>query len=326
MRTRLAPKAVLRHSNGRCCGERDRIAPQGIKRSSVAKVAATHYIASMIDRRCMIGGLAAGCLVPRVALAGTSASAWSSDLKSSARLIAAGTAGQGASLRHLIGLEIRLDERTKTYWRTPGDSGVPPHFDWAGSTNLADVVVSWPAPVRFADGGGFSIGYKRSVVLPLVARPQDPERPVAFDLKLAYAVCDEMCIPARAELALASRPGPAADPALAALRDRFVARVPRSEVPGLSLAVDSLDRSGRHPTVVFVARVGDASAPADLFVEGPDESWALPLPAVLDASGEIRRFRLELDGVPRGADPLSQALTCTLVAGDKALETRLRPA
>lgn len=326
MANRLAPNAVLRHSSEPCGGERDRTAPPGIKRSSVAKLAATDYMACMIDRRSMIGGLAAGSLWPRVALAGTSASTWSSDLKSAARLIAAGTAGQGAELRHLIGLEIRLDERTKTYWRTPGDSGVPPHFDWSGSTNLADVAVSWPAPLRFADGGGFSIGYKRSVVLPLVARPRVPEQPVRLGLKLGYAVCDEMCIPAKAELALTSRPGAAADPALVALRDSFLARVPRPEVPGLSLAVESLEDTGRHPVVVFLARLSDASAPADLFVEGPDESWALPLPAVLDAAGAVRRFRLELDGVPRGTDPLSQPLTCTLVAGDTALETRLRPA
>lgn len=262
--------------------------------------------------------------MPRDALAGSGASGWSRDLKSAARLISAGTAGAGDGLRHLVGLEIRLEEGTKTYWRTPGDSGVPPHFDWSGSTNLADVEVFWPAPVRFADGDGFSIGYKRDVVLPLAVRPGDAARPVDLDLKLAYAVCDLMCIPARAEASLKSRPGAAADPQLAALRHGFMARVPQPAVPGLSLAVETIDRTGRHPVVDLLARVVRADVPADLFVEGPDSNWALPLPTVLDATGETRRFRLALDGVPKGVDPLGQEVTCTLVAGDKAIETRLR--
>ncbi len=278
----------------------------------------------MIDRRLFTTGLAAGLMAPGAALAGPAASAWSQDLKSSARLIGAGTTGEGTLLRHLLGLEIRLDEGTKTYWRTPGDSGVPPQFDWSGSTNLADVAVSWPAPVRFADGDGFSIGYKRDVVLPLLVRPQDPAQPVDLRLKLAYAVCDRMCIPAKAEARLKSRPGMASDPDLVRLRSGFAARVPQAGAPGLSLAIDSIDRSGRHPAVLFTAKVGQATGPVDLFVEGPEETWSLPLPSVLDAAGETRRFRLELDGVPRGIDPMGRDLTCTLVTAAAALEARLR--
>ncbi len=47
------------------------------------------------------------------------------------------------------GLEIVLHPRRKTYWRYPGDSGVPPRFNWSGSTNVADVSVLWPAPHAF---------------------------------------------------------------------------------------------------------------------------------------------------------------------------------
>ena len=58
------------------------------------------------------------------------------------------------------GIEIRLDPGWKTYWRYPGDSGVPPTLDFAGSENVKSVTALWPAPQRFADGaGGHSIGY-----------------------------------------------------------------------------------------------------------------------------------------------------------------------
>src|SRR5215218_6741686 len=115
------------------------------------------------------------------------ASAWDKGLRSAARLIAAGTetiAGQ-PTLR--AGIEIRLDPGWKTYWRYPGDSGVPPVFDFSGSENVKNVAVLWPAPHRFSDGSGNSIGYERSAILPLHITPQNSTRPVTLRLKLDYA-------------------------------------------------------------------------------------------------------------------------------------------
>src|SRR5690349_18182355 len=63
---------------------------------------------------------------------------------SSARLISGGR--QDAAL--LAGIEITLDPGFKTYWRNPGDSGLPPRFDWSGSENVADVEIRYPAPYR----------------------------------------------------------------------------------------------------------------------------------------------------------------------------------
>src|ERR1700680_2214125 len=51
-------------------------------------------------------------------------------------------------------IEIRLDTGWKTYWRYPGDSGVPPTLDFAGSENVKSVTVLWPAPGRFGAGAG----------------------------------------------------------------------------------------------------------------------------------------------------------------------------
>ncbi|MBY0363774.1 MAG: hypothetical protein K2X45_17845, partial [Phreatobacter sp.] len=224
---------------------------------------------------------------------------------------------------HRAGVEITLDPGTKTYWRTPGDSGVPPAFDWSGSDNVVDVAVDWPAPMRFPDGNGFSIGYKTSVIFPLRVRPRDPSRPVRLTLKLDYAVCDQICIPAKAAATLALVQG-SADPAVAAALAGFVARVPKLQAEGLALALDGVERGGDHPVLLLRAAV-DAEAAADLFVEGPDSRWTLPLPESTGSAGTERRFRLVMDGAPRGADPLGHELTFTLVSGTRALEARLTP-
>src|SRR3954467_4334609 len=136
-----------------------------------------------------------GSVLPAVA---ADDSPWDTGQHWGVRLVAGSTrADTGAPLR--AGIEFRLDPGWKTYWRYPGDSGVPPVFDFSTSENVKNVAVLWPAPHRFSDGSGNSIGYERSAILPLHVVPQDRARPVTLRLKLDYAVCEKLCVPAEAK-------------------------------------------------------------------------------------------------------------------------------
>src|SRR5215475_14153567 len=104
------------------------------------------------------------------------ASAWDKDMHSAMRLIAAG-APRGGAATFRAGVEIRLDSGWKTYWRYPGDSGVPPRFTFTRSDNVKSVAIGWPAPHRFSDASGGSIGYKDHVIFPLTVEPQDATKP-----------------------------------------------------------------------------------------------------------------------------------------------------
>jgi len=55
----------------------------------------------------------------------------------------------------------------KTYWRAPGDGGIPPRFDWQGSENLGGAEFHWPVPQVFHENGLRSMGYYDSVVIPV---------------------------------------------------------------------------------------------------------------------------------------------------------------
>lgn len=98
------------------------------------------------------------------------------------------------------GILVELDPGWKTYWRMPGDAGIPPQFDWQGSANTRTVAVSYPVPVRFQDAGGETIGYHDKVVFPLSVTPASPDQMVGLKLKMFFAVCESVCIPATAEL------------------------------------------------------------------------------------------------------------------------------
>jgi DsbC/DsbD-like thiol-disulfide interchange protein len=229
-------------------------------------------------------------------------------------------ADHGANAPVRAGVEIKLKAGWKTYWRYPGDAGVPPRFDWSGSVNLAAVDVKWPAPERFVDeSGSQSIGYHGDIVFPLIVRPADPARPVRLKLKLDFAVCQKLCVPADAELALEI---PAGESAPLDLLDQAERRVPRraslgENAGGLAITGVKLER-GAMPRVLV-----EGSAPAgsfDLFAEGPDDHWALPLPEKIEPKDGKLRFKLVIDGAPPGGPPIPQKLVLTLVADDKAIE------
>src|SRR5947208_2924164 len=116
------------------------------------------------------------------------ASPWDGGLRSAVRLIAGISTNDGGKRLLRAGIEIRLDPGWKTYWRYPGDSGVPPRFSFARSENVERVDVLWPAPHGFTDEGGRSIGYKEDVIFPLRIVPREPAKPVVLRLDLDYAI------------------------------------------------------------------------------------------------------------------------------------------
>jgi DsbC/DsbD-like thiol-disulfide interchange protein len=147
--------------------------------------------------------------------------------------------------RWLAGLLIELDEGWKTYWRMPGDSGIPPEFDWSRSHNLAGVEVLFPVPRRYHDAAGETIGYKHRVVLPLEIEAANAALPVALELRLFFGTCRDVCIPgeARASLELGRQNGNAREIAeVAAWRARIPVAVPdavrRARLEASSLVLD----------------------------------------------------------------------------------------
>ena len=223
------------------------------------------------------------------------------------------------------GIEIRLSRGWHTYWRYPGDAGVPPRFDFAGSQNVKAVEVLWPAPRRLPEAGLDTIGYDRDLILPLRVTPQDEAKPVTLSVKLDYAICEKLCVPAQTKAALAlARGASAQDARLVAAEARVPRKVALGTEPapgaGSGLAVRAVRRENDRPRVLI-----DVAAPAgatvDLFAEGPDEQWSLPLPVAIDGAGSgLQRFTLELDGAPPGVKYEGARINLTVVTEGDAIE------
>ncbi|MEO1638005.1 MAG: protein-disulfide reductase DsbD domain-containing protein [Pseudomonadota bacterium] len=95
---------------------------------------------------------------------------------------------------HIAGVEISLAPGWITYWRAPGDGGIPPQFSFANDDAVSAITPHWPTPEVFYSNGMHSIGYDGGVVFPLTVAAQDAG-PLSLSGELFIGICEEICIP-----------------------------------------------------------------------------------------------------------------------------------
>jgi DsbC/DsbD-like thiol-disulfide interchange protein len=117
---------------------------------------------------------------------------WQSSAHSRSRLLIGEKQTDGT---FTLAILIELDPSYKTYWRSPGDSGLAPVITTQGSENLASLEVRWPAPKRFTDASGTINGFDKTLLLPLIVTAKDPSQSIYLIFKMDYGVCFTQCIP-----------------------------------------------------------------------------------------------------------------------------------
>jgi DsbC/DsbD-like thiol-disulfide interchange protein len=248
------------------------------------------------------------------------ATPWVEIANAQVRLIA-GPGARGKADAYLAGVEITMAPGWKTYWRTPGDAGVPPAFDWSQSANLAAAKTLYPAPMRLPEAGAQTIGYTMTVVFPVEVTPRDPGKAVALRLTLEFGMCKDICIPAETSLSLALPTGlSGTPPQLAAALER----VPRSQArrrpsdPRLARVNASLH--GPAARLSLEATFPGGTAGADLFIEAPDGIY-VPQPTALPQTAPgVVGFETDLSR-GTGEDLAGKTLIFTLVSDNGASET-----
>lgn len=246
------------------------------------------------------------------------ASPWVRDDHSALRLLAGSRTGSVL----MGGIEVQLQQGWKTYWRTPGDSGVPPRFDFSKSTNVESVTPLYPAPRSFGDGaGGMSYGYVKNVVFPLRIVPKNPNEPVLISANVSYAVCEKLCLPVEASVELSFTSTASAQDSLVAAALNKVPK-PATTSDATAYALRSFVREG-DKVIVDIATQNPAAL--ELFAEGPTPDWALPQPKQIPASDkDIVRFAFKLEGLPPDTRPEGALLKLTVVGPDGAFEYNVR--
>lgn len=225
-------------------------------------------------------------------------------------LVSGGGLAAGA---YRAGIVIDLAPDTITYWRNPGEAGVPPSFDWSGSKNVARVDVAMPAPRRIVEAGADVFGYEKRVVYVATVTPADPGKPAELAMKMDYAACEKICIPMQAEASLAFAPaaGPGADNAIVEAAVKLLPKkVANTEAAKLTPVVGAAKPTWRvEPKLAGVS---------DLFPEGPDGFF---FETIREGTG----FRLTLAEKPATgpAGPVTVRLTMPAAAGSVEFDAGL---
>ncbi|MDO5704732.1 MAG: protein-disulfide reductase DsbD family protein [Paracoccus sp. (in: a-proteobacteria)] len=225
----------------------------------------------------------------------------------SARLLPGWTTDEG---QRVAALELVLEPGWKTYWRSPGDTGLPPEFDWSGSANLASITLHWPAPELIDSEGTQTLGYHDRLILPLTATPADPAAPMALAARIDLGLCENVCVPAHLSL---TAPDAAAtpDPQISAAMETVPA-LAEGPTPACTI------RPTRDGMQVALTLPADARPQiAALELDSGTPVWASG--AVIDGQTVTADF-VPNSGKPFDLDP--QQIVLTLIHPDGATEHR----
>jgi DsbC/DsbD-like thiol-disulfide interchange protein len=225
------------------------------------------------------------------------------------RLVAAPGLTQGV---YRGAVEIELVPRAITFWRQPGDAGVPPKFSFDGSENVASAVVLYPAPSRLDEDGLEAFGYRGGVVFPIHVRPKDAAKPSVLKVAMEYAICDKICIPARADAEIAW-PSEARDTEIQVVA-AAEARVPTLIAPhdvAVKVTIAPVPGAAK-PTWTLTWR--DGAGLSDLFVEAPT-GWYFDT-----QKKDAHQFALVAADVPAGGAQAPIDIRVTATGDHKSYE------
>ncbi|ESY73342.1 hypothetical protein NKJ90_28105 [Mesorhizobium sp. M0051] len=239
-----------------------------------------------------------------------SSSAWYNSEGGKVRLVTSGQPDDAGRIQGV--LDIALKPGWKTYWRDPGDAGVPPQLDISASTNITDAALSFPAPQRHDDGYGKWAGYNRPVSLPVTFTLATPNQPAVIDADIFLGICETICIPVQTRLIVdpASDPDNAEDAALVKASFSGLPAPARSDF-GIKVL------PGDHETLIVEASLpGDPDA-ADFFVAG-ERDYMFGAPARSEKDGKLI-FTVPILDRP-SATPTDGGLHYTLTSSVGAVE------
>lgn len=230
-----------------------------------------------------------------------------------ARLI---TAENGVSLGASVlsaGLSLKLSDGWKTYWRSPGEVGLPPEIDWSGSTNLASATMLWPAPTRFRAFGIENFGYAKQVTFPIQIKLIEPGKPATLKADVFLLVCSEVCVPQDFTLSLNLSDASGIDQSSALEIAEWSAKVPVDSSDTLLNATANISADGSNLTVRLDGSTSWSNA--DLFPEmGDGIAFGTPdIRKAADNNSLWARFPVF------GAPPEDAKLSLTLTTQDDAV-------
>ena len=219
----------------------------------------------------------------------------------------------------IAGLRLTLAPGWKTYWRSPGDGGIPPQFAWNGSRNLSGVDVLFPTPSISTSYGLRTVGYSEQVVLPLVVSPKVAGRAVDLRIRLDMGVCEEVCVPISLDVSERLVGNGASDINIQTALAALPRSAKRSGVKDVSCAISPTEEGVRLDVQIQMPRLGGQEV---VLIETADpRNWVSP--AKVKRSGRTLSAVADIVPPPGSALALNRAgLRFTVIGSANSVEVR----
>ena len=248
-----------------------------------------------------------------VALSGQTALAASSPWQESAggpvRIVVAEPAS-GETRVHAV-LQVQLNEGWKTYWRDPGDAGVPPQFDLTGSENLELATLQFPTPHRFDDGTSVWAGYKEPVSIGVDLKRGDATKAMRLKGSVFLGVCEKICVPVKVEFDV-----PLGDAVVTSEDQQLVAST-YAALPQAASAAMGIESAVVDDKRLIISAATPAPNP-ELYLAAP-RGWQFGAPKLVSAAGGKAEFEAAILYAPKGGVQADEVVNYTLVAGEAAV-------
>jgi DsbC/DsbD-like thiol-disulfide interchange protein len=258
----------------------------------------------------LFAALAAMICLPSIAHAAMSE--WTNSEGGRMRLVAISQPRNDAILALL---QIEPKPGWKTYWRDPGDAGMPPQLDFTGSTNLVFRSIAFPVPEIGTDDGGRFVGYHQPVSLIVEFAKPLPDAPSTINLNAIVGICEKVCLPFMASFSVPLTPG---QPESEEFMQLQLAQSALPEKPGKDFAINNLHLSADKKVIEAEVKIPNAEAPQVAIL--PPPGLRLGEVEIDTGADKTAHIRIPVISDKAGSD---RTITMLVKSGGRAIETTL---
>lgn len=220
---------------------------------------------------------------------------------------------------HMAAIRLTLSQGWKTYWRSPGEAGIPPEFNWAGSNNIDRLEIHWPTPQVFDFNGMRSIGYSREVILPVEIWPSHAEQAITLDTSVDLGVCSDICVPANVKLTGVLSSKGSADPAIRAALSAQPVAARRAGLTSARCRIEPMKRGLRLTAELAMPPLG----PNEVVVIETSDARIWVSEAETRRSGNTLQAEVAMIGPSRAPFALDRSgVTMTVLSDGRAVEVQ----
>ncbi len=208
-----------------------------------------------------------------------------------------------------------------TYWREPGDAGIPPHIAFAETAGVSLKRMSYPVPRRFDNGPVRDIGYDGPVSFPFELKIEDINKPAALAASAFVGLCRNICIPFQADFSLSLKADSGTSFAEAMIINDAEAKLP--EHPSDDFAVTHYSVTSDGDTLRLRLQLPkNAPKKPQVIVTGP-EGHVLFNDAKGERTDDSYSLEMPVGKLPKGYDMSGKRWGILVLAGKRAMETSL---